>query len=135
LIPNAQKAAGIADGVVDFSQEGIETLIRNYCRESGVRNLQKHIEKVGEICLLAMFATALVSWSNIICFVQIFRKAAVKVVQDKASSIPVDAATLVDFVGNPVFVNERLYDTTPAGVVMGLAWTSLGTTTRVEGSM
>lgn len=33
---------------------------------------------------------------------------------------------LQDFVGKPVFTVERMYDVTPAGVVMGLAWTAMG---------
>lgn len=36
---------------------------------------------------------------------------------------------LSDFVGNPVFTSEKLYDETPVGVVMGLAWTSMGGST------
>ena len=31
-----------------------------------------------------------------------------------------------DYVGNPVFNTERIYDETPPGVVMGLAWTAMG---------
>ncbi|XP_028792899.1 lon protease homolog 1, mitochondrial-like [Neltuma alba] len=50
----------------------------------------------------------------------------------------VDKSNLADFVGKPVFHAERIYDQTPIGVVMGLAWTSMGgstlyiETTRVE---
>lgn len=33
---------------------------------------------------------------------------------------------LQDFVGKPVFTVERMYDVTPPGVVMGLAWTAMG---------
>ncbi|KFO28811.1 Lon protease like protein, mitochondrial [Fukomys damarensis] len=41
-----------------------------------------------------------------------------------------------DFVGKPVFTVERMYDTTPPGVVMGLAWTALGGSTMfVETSL
>ena len=46
--------------------------------------------------------------------------------QDKQSNIVITPESLVSFVGNPVFVSERLYDKTPPGVVMGLAWTSMG---------
>lgn len=50
----------------------------------------------------------------------------------------VDESNLADYVGKPVFHAERIYDQTPVGVVMGLAWTSMGgstlyiETTRVE---
>lgn len=35
---------------------------------------------------------------------------------------------LKDFIGPPVYTSDRLYETTPPGVVMGLAWTSIGGT-------
>ena len=33
---------------------------------------------------------------------------------------------LKDYVGPPPFTSDRIYQTTPPGVVMGLAWTSMG---------
>ena len=51
----------------------------------------------------------------------------------------VDSSNLGDFVGKPVFQAERIYEQTPVGVVMGLAWTAMGgstlyiETTKVEG--
>ena len=36
---------------------------------------------------------------------------------------------LKDFVGNPLFTSDRMYETTPPGVVMGLAWTAMGGST------
>lgn len=33
---------------------------------------------------------------------------------------------LKDYVGPPPFTSDRIYETTPPGVVMGLAWTSMG---------
>lgn len=41
----------------------------------------------------------------------------------------VDKSNLDDFVGKPVFHAERIYDQTPTGVVMGLAWTAMGGST------
>jgi ATP-dependent Lon protease len=41
--------------------------------------------------------------------------------------IIVTKENLTDFVGKPIFTRERLYvGETPAGIVMGLAWTAMG---------
>lgn len=41
----------------------------------------------------------------------------------------VDESNLANYVGKPVFHAERIYDQTPVGVVMGLAWTAMGGST------
>ncbi|TIB86338.1 ATP-dependent protease La [Wallemia mellicola] len=46
LAPQAKESSGLKDADVTLSPEAIETLIRSYARESGVRNLKKHIEKI-----------------------------------------------------------------------------------------
>lgn len=46
LIPQARKSAGITEEQVAIHDPSLSLLIKSYCRESGVRNLQKHIEKV-----------------------------------------------------------------------------------------
>lgn len=104
LTPAAKESAGLKDSAVDMTPEAIEQLIKYYCRESGVRNLKKHIDKV-------------------------YRKAAFKIVKDenyKGEKIEVTPDNLKEFVGQPLFSSERMYATTPPGVVMGLAWTSMG---------
>lgn len=154
LAPAARELTGLKDVDVNLGQDAIEELIKSYCRESGVRNLKKQIEKV-------------------------YRKAAFNIVQDlgeevlpeeaaltdegKAAQVesrehePSDPAdvplepeksttetprlglkvpegvhlnigrdTLKDYVGPPVFTADRLYDRFPPGVTMGLAWTSMG---------
>ncbi|KAI8912162.1 lon protease like, mitochondrial [Powellomyces hirtus] len=114
LAPAAREAAGVKDEDINLSPEAIETLIRYYCRESGVRNLKKHIDKI-------------------------FRKTALKIVQEERPQLAegevaassgtkyaVTAENLKDYVGSPIFTSDRMYDQTPPGVVMGLAWTSMG---------
>jgi Lon-like ATP-dependent protease len=46
LSPQAKEASGLKDVDITLHPEAIETLIRYYCRESGVRNLKKHIDKI-----------------------------------------------------------------------------------------
>ncbi len=46
--------------------------------------------------------------------------------RDKVEHVDVNASNLVSFVGQPSFHSDRLYDLTPPGVVMGMAWTQMG---------
>lgn len=46
LIPQAKRDSGLEDKHIDITDDSLSMLIKSYCRESGVRNLQKHIEKV-----------------------------------------------------------------------------------------
>lgn len=57
---------------------------------------------------------------------QVLRKAAYKIVSGEAEFVEVTPENLQDFVGKPVFTVERMYDMTPPGVAMGLAWTAMG---------
>ena len=45
------------------------------------------------------------------------------------SPVVVSSSNLKDFLGLPPFVSDRFYETTPPGVVMGLAWTAMGGST------
>lgn len=46
LAPQAKASSGLKNADVTLDPEAIDMLIKYYCRESGVRNLKKHIEKV-----------------------------------------------------------------------------------------
>jgi Lon-like ATP-dependent protease len=48
----------------------------------------------------------------------------------------INETNLPDFVGPPIYQSDRLYEHTPVGVVMGLAWTAMGgSTLYVETSL
>ncbi|KAF7399688.1 hypothetical protein HZH68_008280 [Vespula germanica] len=104
LIPQAMSDSGLNDSHITMQDNSLTSLIKYYCRESGVRNLQKHIEKI-------------------------HRKVAFKVVKKEIDKVDVTASNLHDFVGKPVFTQDRMYEITPPGVVMGLAWTAMGGST------
>lgn len=57
---------------------------------------------------------------------QIIRKAAYKIVKKESEALTVTSDNVADFVGKPIFTFDRIYDITPPGVVMGLAWTAMG---------
>ena len=46
LIPQARTNSGIKEEQLILNDDALNTLITKYCRESGVRHLQKQIEKV-----------------------------------------------------------------------------------------
>ena len=113
LIPKSLKESGLSENNGPISQAVLDVLINSYCRESGVRNLKKHIEKI-------------------------HRKTAFKLIQKNneyskdnlpTDSIDIQPSNLKDFVGQPIFTKERLYDQAPVGAVCGLAWTSMGGST------
>ncbi|KAG6877164.1 hypothetical protein C0993_009769 [Termitomyces sp. T159_Od127] len=93
LAPQAREASGLGTANVVLDREAVDVLIKYYCRESGVRNLKKHIEKV--YLMIQVFTPANTAR-------QIYRKAALKVVQDLGEDIfpepqaSVEAAAAVD---------------------------------------
>ncbi|KAI0989918.1 hypothetical protein GJ496_007916 [Pomphorhynchus laevis] len=103
LIPMSAKENGIALESIDFSEESINTLNKLYSRESGVRGLQKNINKI-------------------------FRKIAVRLVANPQLPVPIQIMpnNIEEFLGKAVFPSNRMYEITPSGVVTGLAWTSMG---------
>lgn len=54
------------------------------------------------------------------------------IVSGERTAVTVTANNLQDFVGKPIFTVDRMYDVTPPGVVMGLAWTALGEAAAVS---
>jgi Lon-like ATP-dependent protease len=52
LGPQAKEASGLKDADVILEPPAVDVLIKQYCRESGVRNLKKHIDKVSRVLLL-----------------------------------------------------------------------------------
>lgn len=46
LVPQLRSVCGLTEESAQISADALNLLIRQYCRESGVRNLQKQVEKV-----------------------------------------------------------------------------------------
>jgi len=90
LIPQARIESGLSKEQINIQDNALTALIKSYCRESGVRSLQKKKE---------------------------------------ADKVNVSMDNLQEFVGKPVFTHDRMYEITPPGVVMGLAWTAMGGST------
>merc|ERR1712070_1082781 len=100
---------------VGISQDAIENLVRWYCREAGVRNLSKHIDKITRKLALQVVAEDEGA--------ELTKKS-----QRKSETWCITEENLKDYVGKPIFTSDRLYDKDPLphGIVMGLAYTSMG---------
>ncbi|KAK9043409.1 hypothetical protein V6N11_071754 [Hibiscus sabdariffa] len=183
LEKTAQEACGVKPEQVEVTDAALLGLIENYCREAGVRNLQKHIEKIYRKIALRLVREG--SSNESVISGEVVQPTEAKAEVDETdqhaaanettvevesvgnsshelksessvqtSDLPqdskdateteklqetettkavekvlVDPSNLADFVGKPVFHAERIYDQTPVGVVMGLAWTAMGGST------
>ena len=153
LAPAAKDLSGLKDVDVTLSQAAIEELINKYCRESGVRNLKKQIEKVYRKSALNIIKDlGEEAFSEEAALTEEGKAAASESAKDTSDvketpenienettttprkqlqvpssvSVSIDKDNLKDYVGPPIFTSDRLYETTPPGVAMGLAWTSMG---------
>lgn len=108
LIPRNLEQMGLKSEELKFSQGALKQMINGYARESGVRSLENVIKKV-------------------------LRKVAVKKVraEEKNTVEPftgekIGERNLKEYLGKPIFTTDKFYDKMPAGVTLGLAWTSMG---------
>ena len=99
LLPRQLKRAGLAKDAVKVNAATLRDLIEGYARDAGVRRLEKQLATI-------------------------VRKGAVKILEDEATPIQVGRADLRDYLGSPVFRDERKLS--GPGVVTGLAWTPMG---------
>ncbi|KAM5561037.1 lon protease [Rosa sericea] len=208
LEKTTREACGIEPEQVEVTNAALLALVENYCREAGVRNLQKHIEKIYRKIALQLVRqgqsdepvdagevqspvskTDLPDEPAVVADTdeaKVEDIAGVKQTADESAegkdhehntetsvgsvTIPdetvasevqvadtgepmhskdteetqkiqegeakkpvekvlVNESNLGDFVGKPVFHADRIYEQTPVGVVMGLAWTAMGGST------
>ncbi|NLI13951.1 MAG: endopeptidase La [Peptococcaceae bacterium] len=101
LIPKQIKEHGLTKDMLKLSENTIRKIIREYTRESGVRNLERQI---ASIC----------------------RKTARQVVTDKVKKVQVTAQSLNQFLGTPRFRYGVAEMDDQVGVATGLAWTEVG---------
>ncbi|CAN0897250.1 Lon protease homolog, mitochondrial [Linum grandiflorum] len=154
LEKSTRETCGIKPEQVELTDAALLALIENYCREAGVRNLQKQIEKIYRkiaLKLVRQGAPAVSQASGVEVLSDSVAEAEVvqpdedsksadqstdskdsketEKPEEKTEVVLVDTPNLTDFVGKPVFHAERIYAETPAGIVMGLAWTAMGGST------
>jgi len=105
LVPRQVKVNGLEPDEVEVTEGGLRTIIRDYTREAGVRNLEREIGRA-------------------------LRKVAMDVAKcppDQAACVKVlDEGQVREFLGKPRYRDEAQLRTELPGVATGLAWTPTG---------
>ena len=101
LIPNQSKNNGLKEAEWKISEDINRKIIRNYTRESGVRNLEREISKIA-------------------------RKLVKKIDNKEIIENPINEKNLKDLLGVEKFKYGEIEEENRVGVVTGLAWTEVG---------
>ncbi|WP_421918097.1 endopeptidase La [Marinifilum sp.] len=101
LIPKQMENHGITKDRIKVSKEVIAEVIDKYTRESGVRALDQRIAKI-------------------------MRRVARKVAMEEEYDVNLQPEDLKEYLGAKMFNREKYQGNEYAGVVTGLAWTSVG---------
>jgi ATP-dependent Lon protease len=101
LIQRQLETNGLTPQQCELAEDAVHAIIRDYTREAGVRNLEREIGSV-------------------------FRHVAMRIAEDPATRMQVDAAALPQILGPKKFESELAMRTSLPGVATGLAWTPVG---------
>jgi len=101
LVRKQREQAGLEEKSSIFTDDALLSIIRNYTREAGVRNLEREI---GNVC----------------------RKIARRVVRDKNYTVTVTPELVEELLGVAKFRDTLANEKSEVGLVTGLAWTEVG---------
>jgi ATP-dependent Lon protease len=101
LLPKQRKENGLEGRNITVSNDAYQKIIESYTRESGVRGLERELGKL-------------------------VRKIAKAMAMDEPHSTNIKAADIPTLLGTEIFEKEKYTDEDDAGIVTGLAWTSVG---------
>ena len=102
LVPKQLSANGLRDSDCRFTTEALRSMINEYTREAGVRNLEREIASV-------------------------YRKVAKRKAAGKAKrKVVVNEKRLQEFLGVPKYLDSVVEQKARTGIATGLAWTEAG---------
>ncbi len=101
LVSKELKIHGLGESCFSLSDDAIWKIIREYTKESGVRELERIIATL-------------------------IRKAIKNILSDKLSKVEINASNLETFLGKPKFIYNKIDNSPEVGVVTGLAYTQYG---------
>ncbi|MBP7791624.1 MAG: endopeptidase La [Candidatus Goldbacteria bacterium] len=102
LIPKQLKQHGLTDKDVQINEKAVLSIINNYTKEAGVRNLEREIKTVCR------------------------KVAKAKVSETKFKKILITEENIDKFLGVPKFLDVPTKDVNGVGIATGLAWTEFG---------
>jgi ATP-dependent Lon protease len=101
LVKRQLERNGLTAEQLDVTDDALRSIIHDYTREAGVRNLEREIGSVA-------------------------RSAAVKIAEGGVDNVRVDQSDLLEIIGPSRFEGEIAQRTSMPGVATGLAWTPVG---------
>ena len=101
LIPKALLEHNVKEDTIKISDGAIRDIVNNYTRESGVRNLERQVNKV-------------------------VRKSITEMVKGEKKQVSITSNNLTKYLGDKIFEFEVSAKKDQVGVVTGLAWTAYG---------
>tara|TARA_B100000700_G_scaffold171246_1_gene189129 strand:+ start:1139 stop:3544 length:2406 start_codon:yes stop_codon:yes gene_type:complete len=101
LIDKVKTNNALTDKEFNISDEVVRSVIQNYTREAGVRNLERELNSLG-------------------------RKAVKEISQNKSDSLNVSSDNISEYLGVKKFRYGKKENDDLVGVVTGLAWTEVG---------
>jgi len=145
LITKQKAATGLAETQVDFTPEGVTTLIQGYTRESGVRNLEREIGNVCRKIARKVVEASVDDEPEVIAKggelveepaekpAKKGKKAKAaqealesKPVESKLPPVSVTSQSLIEMLGPPRFRDTQASKKNDIGATIGLAWTEVG---------
>ena len=101
LLPKQIKENGLKNSEIKVAESALQSIIRSYTRESGVRNLEREVSKL-------------------------LRKGLKSIIMKKRKSISVSKRNISDYLGVQKFKYGEIENKPLIGVCTGLAWTEVG---------
>ena len=101
LLKRVMKECNVDESKIKISDNAIKEIINGYTRESGVRSLEREINKV-------------------------IRKSIIELIKSKKESIKISSNNLEKYLGPIIYEFENKEKEDKVGVVTGLAWTAYG---------
>jgi len=128
LVPKQKKACGLDGDNVKFEDGGLLSLIQNFTREAGVRNLEREI---GNVCrkVSRLMVNAQSEGEAKQASAETGAEGVAKdapAVQEPLPQVVVDGAKVTEFLGPDRFRDLDMSRKAEIGVTVGLAWTEVG---------